>query len=42
MEIKYTRQGDYLIPNLTVSNDENENYQIGKYGYLRLSYLKKS
>lgn len=39
-KITYHQEGDYLIPNLTVSNDENENYQIGKYGYLRLSYLK--
>lgn len=39
-KITYHQEGDYLIPNLTVPNDENENYQIGKYGYLRLSYLK--
>lgn len=39
-KITYHQEGDYLIPNLTVPNDENENYQIGKYGHLRLSYLK--
>lgn len=39
-KITYHQEGDYLIPNLTVPNDENENYQIGKYGYLRLRYLK--
>lgn len=39
-KITYHQEGDYLIPNLTVSNDENENYLIGKYGYLRLIYLK--
>lgn len=39
-KITYHQEGDYLIPNLTVPNDKNENYQIGKYGYLRLSYLK--
>ena len=39
-KITYHQEGDYLIPNLTVQNDKNENYQIGKYGYLRLSYLK--
>lgn len=39
-KITYHQEGDYLIPNLTLPNDENENYQIGKYGYLRLSYLK--
>ena len=39
-KITYHQEGDYLIPNLTVPNDENENYQIGKYGHVRLSYLK--
>ena len=39
-KITYHQEGDYLIPNLTIPNDENENYQIGKYGYLRLRYLK--
>ena len=39
-KIAYHLEGDYLIPNLTIPNDENENYQIGKYGYLRLRYLK--
>lgn len=41
-KITYHQEGDYLIPNLTVPNDENENYQIGKYGYLKLDYLKKN
>ena len=39
-KITYHQEGDYLIPNLTIPNDENENYQIRKYGYLRLRYLK--
>ena len=39
-KITYHQEGDYLIPDLTVLNDENEKYQIGKYGHLRLSYLK--
>ena len=39
-KIAYHQEGDYLIPNLKVSNDENEKYQIGKYGYLRLRYLE--
>lgn len=39
-KITYHQEGDYLIPDLTVPNDENEKYQIGKYGYLRWSYLK--
>lgn len=41
-KITYHQEGDYLIPNLIVPNDENENYQIGKYGYLKLDYLKKN
>lgn len=36
MELTYTRQGDYLIPNLTVP----EAPQVGKYGMLRRSYLR--
>ena len=39
-KITYHKEGDYLIPDLTVLNDENEKYQIGKYRHLRLSYLK--
>ena len=35
----YRREGDYLIPNLALP-DEPE-YQIGKYGRMRRSYLKK-
>ena len=37
--IEYVRQGDYYIPNLTVP-DETE-YQIGKYGRLRRTFLKE-
>ena len=35
----YRQEGDYLIPNLTLP-DEPE-YQIGKYGRMRRSYLKE-
>ena len=38
MEIKYTRQGDYLIPNLYLEKDE-ECERIGKYGILRLHFI---
>ena len=31
--------GDYLIPNLVLPDDSN--YQIGKYGRMRRSYLKE-
>ena len=37
--VEYVRQGDYYIPNRTV-HDETE-YQIGKYGSLRRTFLKE-
>lgn len=40
-ELIFRQEGDYLIPNLIVSKNESNNYHIGKYGYLRLDYLKK-
>lgn len=40
LKLTYHRNGDYLIPNLVLENDEYKDYQIGKYGYLRLDYLK--
>ena len=41
-EITYHKEGDYYIPDLYLAEDEYEkNYHIGKYGYLRLEYLKK-
>lgn len=39
MKIEYIKQGDYLIPNLKVNEQKNTN--IGKYGLLRLNYLKQ-
>lgn len=40
-EIIYHKEGDYYIPDLYLVEDEYEkNYHIGKYGYLRLEYLK--
>lgn len=39
MKIEYIKQGDYLIPNLKVNEQKNAN--IGKYGLLRLNYLKQ-
>ena len=35
----YRQEGDYLIPNLALP--EEPEYQIGKYGHMRRSYLKK-
>ena len=41
-EITYHKEGDYYIPNLYLVEDEYEkNYHVGKYGHLRLEYLKK-
>lgn len=40
-KITYRKVGDYYLPNLYLAKDEYEkNYQIGKYGHLRLKYLK--
>ena len=39
MNISYTRKGDYLLPNLILK--EKEQFNIGKYGLLRLEYIKK-
>ena len=39
MNTDYRKNGDYLLPNLVI---ENQNYEeINKYGYLRLSYIKE-
>ena len=38
MGIKYTRQGDYLIPNLYLEKNDNCG-RIGKYGILRLHFI---
>ena len=38
-KITYHREGDYLIPDLIMENS-CENYHIGKYGRLRLNYIK--
>ena len=39
MNISYTKSGDYLLPNLILENKKQ--YNIGKYGLLRLNYIKK-
>ena len=41
MEIKYTRQGDYSIPNLYLEKDEDCG-RIGKYGILRLHFIAQN
>lgn len=35
----YRQEGDYLIPNLALPDEDD--YEIGKYGRLRLDYLKE-
>ena len=35
----YRQEGDYLIPNLALPDESD--YQIGKYGRMRRSYLKE-
>ena len=37
--LEYTRTGDYLVPNLTLKEQPQED--IGKYGRLRRTYLKE-
>ena len=42
VEITYHKEGDYLVPDLYLEKDEYaKNYNIGKYGHLRLEYLKQ-
>ena len=39
VKVTYHQEGDYLIPDLDIKKDRRH-YQIGKYGYLRLDFLK--
>ena len=39
MNISYTKHGDYLLPDLIL--EDKERFNIGKYGLLRLNYIKK-
>ena len=41
-KLEYHRENNYLIPNVATRNNNLVNYQIGKYGYLRLDYLKRN
>ena len=38
MKIEYRKCGDYYIPNIVISNTNN--LKLGKYGKMRLNYLK--
>lgn len=39
--IEYIKQGDYYLPNLVLA-PEDTNYSIGKYGKMKLNYLKNN
>ena len=39
MELKYYRCGDYLLPDLGLTEEEQN--PIGKYGMMRMNYLKE-
>jgi len=41
MDITYTKVGDYFAPNLVFSENVKD-FRIGKYGRLRLKYLKEN
>lgn len=41
-KIEYRKEGDYYISNLIVPKDEYADYCVGKYGRLRLNYLKEN
>ena len=41
-QITYHKEGDYLIPNLSLPPTDYPNYILGKYGRLRLQFLKEN
>lgn len=41
MEIEYTKVGDYYLPNLLPPKNRKD-FRIGRYGRLRLQYLKEN
>ena len=40
-KITYHKEGNYLIPDLYVKKSKDEYYHIGKYGNLRLNFIKE-
>ena len=40
-ELTYMKVGDYLIPDLTLDSENEEEYPLGKYGMLRETFLKE-
>ena len=41
LEITYHKEGDYYIPDLYLEENYKKDYHVGKYGHLRLQYLKE-
>ena len=43
MKLEYTKYGDYYLPNIVISEEskETKGKDIGKYGRLRLNFLKE-
>jgi hypothetical protein len=41
MEIIYTEAGDYLLPNIVLSEQPGEYPPIGRYGKMRRAFLKE-
>ena len=40
MNVSYTKKGNYLLPDLKL--EDKERFNIGKYGLIKLEYLKKN
>ena len=40
-KITYHKEGDYYIPDLYLEENYKKDYHVGKYGHLRLQYLKE-
>ena len=40
-ELEYVKTGDYLIPNLKLTQSETESEPLGKYGLMRYRYLRE-
>ena len=43
MKLEYTKHGDYYLPNITIPEESKETKEkhFGKYGLLRLTFLKE-
>jgi hypothetical protein len=41
MQITYYQHGDYLLPNITLSESQGEFPPIGRYGKMRRAFLKE-